>query len=354
MSQKEKRTIKILLIIVASAAFIWFLGNLLLDFLSYKKSNIVMNENIELKLNDGELHFIYSHPFDDGSYYLKTKDGLNFEKVKFDLNDISYLYNDFDNNVYLLSQHAFSYYKITKKGDDIVENKIPFPLTFMFKDQNLEVFGINKDIQSNTLDVRDLKYHKKYQIEYPTYLSLMNYDDKYIYLSNDVIDQEKSVIRIISRENGEEVKTIEISSTATDLVFYKDKVVAVTDHFLHFIDKNTFDVMDISYPLSSAVGEGDKAISINNKLYVSYNNKGKVSILTLDEKYKWENTINLDINYGSGKFIDHQFFVLEQYELSEDAGGKLSVYDITEDKVTSIFLPKQDRKVQDFVLTKNN
>jgi hypothetical protein len=44
MSQKEKRTIKILLIIVASAAFIWFLGNLLLDFLSYKKSNIVMNE----------------------------------------------------------------------------------------------------------------------------------------------------------------------------------------------------------------------------------------------------------------------------------------------------------------------
>ncbi len=299
-----------------------------------------------------EVYFLYSHPDDKKTFLASTKNGKDFDNYTLNASDILNIKENPDKlgGLYLVPEHYDLLYKFNGNME-FSEEKLISPLTFLISTKDIEIRSYNYDAKLNYLEVNDLQHHKKYKLEYPSYLSTATYDDKYIYVVNAVLTNEegKYNLHIIDRATGKKVNTIDVPPSVVDITKFREKIVLSSEEKLTVVNLDDWKVSTIEYPL--ATGYPHRLYVRNNNLYLTYIANGNSYILIMDQNFSWIKHEELNFPYMAAAFKDDKLYLMQQYELTEKFGGIMGIFDLaTLNKETEILLPKKKHKVQDLLI----
>ncbi|QAA21830.1 hypothetical protein [Sporolactobacillus terrae] len=307
--------------------------------------------------------FIYSHPFDGTSYFITTQSGKHFVTNPLDVGDIESIQSNRikSGSYYLISTHAKAYYLLEQHSTKLIEEKTPQPLTFLVNGPKLTIMSYNESVNHNVLHVDDGRYQKKYNLPFTGYLETALYTDQSIYVLNDSIDKDQSVVAVINRENGKVIKQIKLNENAMSLIRFNDKLVIDTRHQLSTIDlKDNYHVKRVNYPTEPDAPSNSLYV-FNNNLYATFVDQNeRVHVWKVNENFKTLSDKKIDLPsiglLSSIKFSNRKLYLLTQYNGDEKGteaqfGGKFTAYNIdTLKQEFSFRIPKRKVKVQDFVV----
>lgn len=339
---KKKLLFSTLLIVVVSIILIFIISN---------GKDVKPGDTIH-EIQD-KYAFIYSHAFNEESYFITTDDGKHFHDQTLKLKDIFNLQNNQDGKLYLIQRHYSVLYEIDQNGI-LHSSKLHDPLTFVINDKEIKITSYNQTIDKNVLEVNDNKNNKHYTLDFSPYLQSAIYDDQNIYLLNNSVDANKSVLHVINREKGKVTNSIDLNSSAQSIIKFHSELVISTEQSLSIVSiKDHFKVRTINYPKKGNISP-DQLYTKNEQMYVSYGDylDGSCNIWVLDKEYKTITDKKLDTltPYTRIKFFEGKVFVLVQNEQGKD-GGQLNIFHLSDLKKESVIvLPKKNIKVQDFIV----
>jgi hypothetical protein len=301
----------------------------------------------DIDVDQKKIYFLYSHPYQKPTVLAETTDGKSFNKYEFPIADVPFI--QMDPNVMLLAEHEGVYYRIDSKFR-IKKTSIENPLTFTLHTNDLSVKSYNKDITYNKLEIVDKSYNKEYSLELPTYLLTADFDNRFIYIYNDDVDNMKYILHIIDRKTGTTFKKIELSSKAYDVLNLEKVIVLSTEDHLSVISKDTFTIETVEYP--SEVFEADQLFNGSSGIFMTYvNDNGEAHLLKYDSSFKVKMNKNLKMSYMGAKMKDNKLYLIDQIEGEEKRGGTFAIFELNSGKRISQFdLPLYKTKVQDFVV----
>jgi hypothetical protein len=309
-------------------------------------------DEVKGKTNEKKLQFLYSHPFEERSYLNSTTDGKTFKKKNLNSGDLFLISeNKVNNNLEFLPTYKSEIFTLKENGN-MVSQKVIAPLTFMINNKDIHIQSFNKDVKINILQVEDKKFHLQYKLELPTYLLFADYDAKYIYIYNDVMEELKHNLYIIDRKNGNLIKKIRLKGKAKDIYIKGSYIYLSTNNNLTILERDSWKIKVRDYPFENV--EGNKLHNINDKIYIVLVDKiGKLYMGELDKSLNWTNKAKLETTYLALVFQDNELFILNRVE-TDKIGGVVSVYNLKDMKQVKQFaIPKEDLKVVNFYVSKN-
>ncbi|MFZ3589732.1 hypothetical protein ACOI1C_10720 [Bacillus sp. DJP31] len=298
------------------------------------------------------LLLLYSHPINDKSFVVRTKGDQIISESTIDSNGLFYIDKDKQNNNIILWSNLKEHMYILDEKNEYTPNKIENeqPLNLIIKDKGIEIFAFNTDIQKNTLVMKiDGKQH---ELEFKPLIINAIHDEHKVYLFSDIVEEERSVVHVINKISGEIEKEITLQENhASDMLFYNNQIVISTEKRLTIIEKDSYNVSYID--INDEILALDRLHIYKDSLYVSYYDKGKTGLATLDENFNTTNNISFDFPYMTAKFEGENMFVMSQLTSGDNKVGKgiIGVFNIENHKKTGQFItPEQEHKLQDFYI----
>lgn len=342
---KKKFTIGIALILIPVFLIIGFV----VTGLNESQGGITEVFKVNNFSENNNYTFIYSHPTEK-TQLLSTRDGKEFNVHSLNYTDIFNSEIAFNNEILLWPTHEDYLLRIDQKNN-LTKEKLSSPLNFIKEDKGITIKALNHDLTTNILKVDDRTNKKQYDLDFPTFLVNAYLSQESIYLLNDDIEKEKSVIHIINRNKGELQETISLPGSAQDVTEFQGNIVIGSDNKLTVLNKETLKTTNIPYPANNIFP--DKLYVKNDQLFLSYGNleTGSINLLIFDESLQVVDQIDLEAPLTVSKFKNDKLYVLSQYEMEQKYGGLFTIFDLNSLKIEKeINLPKEDIKVQDFIL----
>ncbi|AIM16137.1 hypothetical protein HW35_07380 [Bacillus sp. X1(2014)] len=317
--------------------------------------------NIEEKFFDqtsngivpNDLLLLYSHPFNKKSYLLKTKEKQIEHEVLIEENGLFYIDENSNNkNIILWSNLGNSLFEIEQDGYKQNKVEIGQPLNFIVKEKDIEILSLNTSTTENSIliNIRG----EQFKLIFKPLIINATHDEQYIYLFGDIIEEERSVVYVISKSSKQVIKEIPIKQNhASDMLIFNNNLVISTEKRLTIIEKESFNVdyIDINNKLLSF----DQLHTYHNKLFVSYYDKGYTGLVILDENFKVLKYKTFNFPYMRAKFNGTYLYVMSQVTTSYNKTGHgiIGVFNIEKfKKIGQLKTPEKEHKLQDFFILK--
>ncbi|WPS87789.1 hypothetical protein SMD22_25630 [Brevibacillus halotolerans] len=312
--------------------------------------NIIFTTDYEI--SNYKYLFLYSNPFKDKSHIVMTNDGRSYDKVTLKISDTPIMEKDSDNNLMLPAEHVSKYY-VVNNNFDVTEQKLNAPYTFFIKEKDIEVESFNTNISDNDLKVTDRIYNKKYSIKLPAFINNVIYDEQNIFVLIYNIETELNEVHVINRKKGSIDQVYKVNDGASEMLRVKEFLLLNTKGSLTILDIDSGNIIYRKYP--SEVAEADKMfIYQKDTIFLTYADyDGNLGLLVLDDRFSVKNSLSFDVPLMKSKFSKDKIFVLSQIKNDPKIGGKFCIIDLNTLRMEQLFnLPKEDIKVQDFMIMK--
>lgn len=306
----------------------------------------------DYKISNYQYLFLYSNPFKDKSHIVMTNDGKSYDKVTLKISDTPIMGKNSDNNLMLPAEHVSKYY-IVNNNFDVTEQKLNAPYTFFIKEKDIEVESFNTNISDNDFKVTDRIYKKEYSIKLPAFINNAIYDSKNIFVLIYNVETELNEVHVINRQKGYIDQVYQVNDGASEMLRVRDFLLLNTKGSLTILNINSGNILYYKYP--SEVAEADKMFFYQKgTIFLTYADyHGNLGLLVLDDHFSEQNNLGFDIPLMKSKLIKDKIFVLSQIKNDPEIGGKFCIIDANTLRIEQLFnLPKEDIKVQDFMITK--
>lgn len=306
----------------------------------------------DYKISNYQYLFLYSNPFKDKSHIVMTNDGKSYDKVTLKISDTPIIGKNSDNNLMLPAEHVSKYY-IVNNNFDVTEQKLNAPYTFFIKEKDIEVESFNTNISDNDFKVTDRIYKKEYSIKLPAFINNAIYDSQNIFVLIYNVETELNEVHVINRQKGYIDQVYQVNDGASEMLRVRDFLLLNTKGSLTILNINSGNILYYKYP--SEVAEADKMFFYQKgTIFLTYAvYHGNLGLLVLDDHFSEQNNLRFDIPLMKSKLIKDKIFVLSQIKNDPEIGGKFCIIDANTLRIEQLFnLPKEDIKVQDFMITK--
>ncbi|MBG9776068.1 hypothetical protein O0555_04580 [Brevibacillus laterosporus] len=306
----------------------------------------------DYKISNYQYLFLYSNPFKDKSHIVMTNDGKSYDKVTLKISDTPIMGKNSDNNLMLPAEHVSKYY-IVNNNFDVTEQKLNAPYTFFIKEKDIEVESFNTNISDNDFKVTDRIYKKEYSIKLPAFINNAIYDSQNIFVLIYNVETELNEVHVINRQKGYIDQVYQVNDGASEMLRVRDFLLLNTKGSLTILNINSGNILYYKYP--SEVAEADKMFFYQKgTIFLTYADyHGNLGLLVLDDHFSEQNNLRFDIPLMKSKLIKDKIFVLSQIKNDPEIGGKFCIIDANTLRIEQLFnLPKEDIKVQDFMITK--
>ncbi|MBM7107228.1 hypothetical protein SAM19_00578 [Brevibacillus laterosporus] len=306
----------------------------------------------DYKISNYQYLFLYSNPFKDKSHIVMTNDGKSYDKVTLKISDTPIMGRNSDNNLMLPAEHVSKYY-IVNNNFDVTEQKLNAPYTFFIKEKDIEVESFNTNISDNDFKVTDRIYKKEYSIKLPAFINNAIYDSQNIFVLIYNVETGLNEVHVINRQKGYIDQVYQVNDGASEMLRVKDFLLLNTKGSLTILNINSGNILYYKYP--SEVAEADKMFFYQKgTIFLTYADyHGNLGLLVLDDHFSEQNNLRFDIPLMKSKLIKDKIFVLSQIKNDPEIGGKFCIIDANTLRIEQLFnLPKEDIKVQDFMITK--
>lgn len=307
--------------------------------------------------NEGHIHeqiaFIYSHPYQLKSYFVKMKDNKVIASKTLNATGLFGMVKDSKStrDIWLWSDYTDSLYKMNKKMN-ISGVKQMSPYTFFIKNNEITISGYNKDALDNILEFKN-KGEQKHQLTFPSIITASDYDTNYIYVYSDIINEERSALYVIERKTGKLIKEVPVSfHGGDDITLFKGNVIINTKENLTIVETGTWQVSYISLPHLKIHPE--ELYIQNNTLYLVYSDeRANAGVLKFNEKFRILENKKLNFPYMTSTFHKNKLFILAQLPTDSETQfkGIMGVFKLDSwRKEGQMVLPERGHMVQNFII----
>ncbi|MGP4063261.1 hypothetical protein [Halobacillus sp. H74] len=310
-----------------------------------EKSLAVDDESKESKDESGalihDILLIYSHPSDTNSYISEINNDKEVNTIKLDATGIFDVNSKENGNLLLSSDMVNNKVEVEPNKLDVVrKDKTEYPLNLYISQPNLKVQGFNKDTQSNIVKITTDK--DTWEYDFPPLVRNISFNDSFVFIFSDVIEEEKSVLYKIDRETGKEELINLKHNFASDMEIISNKVVITTEGNLTVYD---IDNGEVSYIALDDVKNFDQIHQRNERVYISYMKNGKSGVMALEKDLKIISSKEFEFAHNISKFKHNNLYLNTTSDYGKN--NTLRIVNLDNFKITDSFkLPVKDHKLQ--------
>ncbi|SDY86738.1 YncE family protein [Thermoactinomyces sp. DSM 45892] len=302
-----------------------------------------------MTLDKASIGVIYTDSLkEDSEFVLLNQDGQIVDQRGIKEKGIFQIAKKKDGSLLLPVQFGDKMVQISSGGIISKEDTPAFPL-YVRTDDSIRVTTYNTHMDYGTLEIKE--GDQVHTVKLDGYLSVVQFDAKYVYVSATIIQAKRPVFYVLDRETGKLVKEISIKVDLTDDLLLTEEhiLVSSTDdqHKIAVINKKDWTVQyrDLSY------AQPQFFYPNKDKIIVTHKVDGRITVL--DRKtFQVVETAQLPQRIYKARLSSDQLYVLSPLNYDPKNAGLISVYDTkTWKQIKQFRIPNiRETLVQDFTI----